>query len=290
MDYIGVTPISRRHIAKKPLILEFQINQSVMIARNYSSTMTLVIALWLITMSCDENAGLPASGKSASPSATANPNVRITNYSFDGKEGDPIPLDVANKWITNYSSINAGAQPAHFFGKNTLEKILSGSSCIGIRFYYSIDDSDTPSLLANGVDASGNDLSPAFGIRGKNSSVSLNVEPASLNMFAGTEGESIALDLSRRWVGNYNSINPGRIQAHFFGYELINQILSQSGCVGIRAYYALNDAGVQQLLLVGVNGRGSNLLPLSSTVGRVSGGGGTIGDASLPCPTYCSGP
>jgi hypothetical protein len=53
-------------------------------------------------------------------------------------------------------------------------------------------------------------------------------------------------------------------------------------------YYALNNSGVQQILLVGVNSRGQNILPVSLTGGKVTDGGGTVADASYPCPSYCN--
>lgn len=102
--------------------------------------------------------------------------------------------------------------------------------------------------------------------------------------FTGQEGDPITLDLAREWTKNYRELNPDRIEAHFFGNEIIKQILNQSECVGIRIYYAIDDKGVQQLLLVGVDATGNNLLPGMQTT---DGDGNIIADMSFPCPTYC---
>ncbi len=261
-----------------------------MTSKKHNSTIAIVVSSLLMTMSCNDNSILPASVKSATASQAkvVNTNARIANYTFDGTEGDPIPLDVASRWIANYTSNNLGALTAHFFGNKTLEKLLSKNGCMGLRFYYSVDESSKPNLLVMGADGTGQDFSSDFRTKGKNSSVALNIGASFNNTFSGAEGDSIVLDASKQWLAHYNSDNPNGIQAHFFGHEIINQILSQNGCVGIRCYYALNDAGIQQLLLVGVTSSGQNILPQSLNGGRTTGDG-TIADMSLPCPTYCQG-
>lgn len=102
----------------------------------------------------------------------------------------------------------------------------------------------------------------------------------------GSEGGAISLETFQKWSGNYNQESPDGNQAHFFGREIINQILAEEGCVGIRMYYALDDNGNRQILLVGVDSKGNDLLP--SAGGRIADGGNTIADVSYPCPTYCS--
>lgn len=105
--------------------------------------------------------------------------------------------------------------------------------------------------------------------------------------FDGTEGDPIDLTIAKKWTANYRGTleSPEEISAHYFGYEIIEQILGESDCVGIRIYYALDDVGEKKLILVGVDSNGENLLPIVG--GRVTDGGPITGDASLPCPTYC---
>jgi len=101
----------------------------------------------------------------------------------------------------------------------------------------------------------------------------------------GTVGEPISLATAKQWAANYRKSNPGETLGHFFGFEIIQQILNQENCVGIRIYYAINDAGEKQLLLVGVDATGENLLPLEGA--KIADDGDIIADASFPCPNTC---
>src|SRR5260221_5614225 len=160
-----------------------------MTSKKHNSTIAIVVSSLLMTMSCNDNSILPASVKSAAASQAkvVNTNARIANYTFDGTEGDPIPLDVASRWIGNYTYNNLGALTAHFFGNNTLEKLLAKNGCMGLRFYYSIDDLSKSNLLVIGADGSGHDFSSDFRTRGKNSSAELSIRASSNAVFSGAE-------------------------------------------------------------------------------------------------------
>ena len=109
--------------------------------------------------------------------------------------------------------------------------------------------------------------------------------PVGTPKFDGTEGDAIDLTTAKRWTSNYRAINSTGVQAHYFGNEIIQQLLERPGCVGIRMYYAINDEGERKLLLIGVDANGENLLP--STVARVKDDEDPVVDYSFPCPTYC---
>jgi len=113
-----------------------------------------------------------------------------------------------------------------------------------------------------------------------------NQRLASGYRFTGQEGDPIDYALAGKWVNNFQDKHVEGTMAHFFGYEIINQILEQESVVGIRMYYALDDSGERQIILVGVNESGENIVPGAN--GR-SKDEGVVGDASYPCPTYCSG-
>jgi hypothetical protein len=102
--------------------------------------------------------------------------------------------------------------------------------------------------------------------------------------FNGTEGKPIEQETAKAWSENYQKQNPEEIKAHFFGNEIIKKILSEDGCMGIRIYYAIDDTGQKQLLLVGASSDGNNLLPSQK---KSSGEPNIIADVSFPCPTYC---
>src|SRR5690606_11586914 len=79
--------------------------------------------------------------------------------------------------------------------------------------------------------------------------------------FDGKEGDAIDYAVARKWVSNFQEKNQSGNKAHFFGYEILKEILSLEGCVGIRMYYALDDSGNRQIILVGVDEKGNNIIP-----------------------------
>ncbi len=105
--------------------------------------------------------------------------------------------------------------------------------------------------------------------------------------FDGTEGAPIDLKIAKAWAANYRASlkDPKDTVAHFFGFEIIQKILAEADCVGIRIYYGIDDKGEKQLLLVGADKSGENLLPEGEKA--LAGGGNIIADVSYPCPSYC---
>lgn len=57
-------------------------------------------------------------------------------------------------------------------------------------------------------------------------------------ILTGKEGEEFDLALSTGWTKNYRDKHPGEPISHFFGKEILQKILNQEGCVGIRIYHA----------------------------------------------------
>jgi hypothetical protein len=107
--------------------------------------------------------------------------------------------------------------------------------------------------------------------------------------FNGSEGDPLDLSLAKKWTANYRATlkSNNDVQAHFFGAEIIQQILQQPGSVGMRIYYALDDKGAKQLLLVGVDAQGNNILSNNTFNTLESGGDGLVADFSFPCPSTC---
>jgi hypothetical protein len=95
--------------------------------------------------------------------------------------------------------------------------------------------------------------------------------------FTGNENHDISLQEAAAMTKNYRDANPpDAILGHFFGMNSINAILAQTGCVGIRIYYALNTDGVKQLVVTGVNASGNDLYE------------GLLAERSYNCPPQCS--
>lgn len=96
--------------------------------------------------------------------------------------------------------------------------------------------------------------------------------------FNGTEGEVISLESASEMTERYRESTPKNdIKAHFIGKKALRELLRQRGCVGIRIYYGLDADNEQQLVLVGTNSQGDDMLRL-------------IYDKCAPCPDQCSNP
>ena len=61
--------------------------------------------------------------------------------------------------------------------------------------------------------------------------------------FDGTEGDAIAMADGSALTKEYRDNNPGQIKARFFGKDVLQEILNQPDCMGIRAYFAVNEDG-----------------------------------------------
>jgi hypothetical protein len=59
-----------------------------------------------------------------------------------------------------------------------------------------------------------------------------------IDHLTGKEGAVIAVNVASDWTKNYRSRNAGDAISHFFGYEILQRILNQPDCIGIRIYYA----------------------------------------------------
>ena len=93
--------------------------------------------------------------------------------------------------------------------------------------------------------------------------------------FDGTEGGSITLAAASDLTAEYRRLNSGATIAHFFGKDIIEDILEQTGCKGIRIYYGIDDEGGKELILVGADSDEDDMTSL-------------VADLSLPCPNTCS--
>ena len=101
----------------------------------------------------------------------------------------------------------------------------------------------------------------------------------------GSDAGPLDLKLAKSWVAKFKgSVGPDEIQSRYFGRDVIDQILAQQGCTGLRIYYAINDGGEKVLIISGVDSTGANMVPTSPTL---VAGENTLADASLPCPGYC---
>jgi hypothetical protein len=97
-------------------------------------------------------------------------------------------------------------------------------------------------------------------------------------MFTGKEDHSITLDVARalvrRWRDHGTAL-PGDPDCEFFARDILDKILAQEGCVGLRIYHGRNQGGQHALVLVGTDAGGADLVD------------GVIAEQGKPCPPYC---
>lgn len=77
--------------------------------------------------------------------------------------------------------------------------------------------------------------------------------------FTGKEGEQVSLTDAARWTANYRSANPNATKAAFAGKNILNSILAQTGCMGVRMYRGIDDNGVDCVVLVGCDSNGRDM-------------------------------
>jgi hypothetical protein len=75
-----------------------------------------------------------------------------------------------------------------------------------------------------------------------------------------------------------DGIAKGDETAQMFPREVFEQLLKNPKVRGIRFYYARNDGGRMQMVAVGVDGDGNDMLA-----------DGDIFDRGFPCPPFCTG-
>ena len=77
-------------------------------------------------------------------------------------------------------------------------------------------------------------------------------------VITGCEGAAIEVSQAASWTKNYRDKSPGQPISQFFGKEILEKILSQEGCLGIRFYYALDHDGKEHLIITGAMSDGSD--------------------------------
>jgi hypothetical protein len=73
-------------------------------------------------------------------------------------------------------------------------------------------------------------------------------------------GEEIGHKLGEEFIKAYQEKNPNGIGSYQVGRQIIDQILAQPGCAGMRFYNALNEEGQKTLVYVGVDASGKDMI------------------------------
>lgn len=73
-------------------------------------------------------------------------------------------------------------------------------------------------------------------------------------------GEEIGYELGKQMVNDYQTANPTDVTFYEIGRNILDQVLAQPGCAGIRFYNAYNEMGQKTLVYVGLNKDGKPIL------------------------------
>lgn len=93
-------------------------------------------------------------------------------------------------------------------------------------------------------------------------------------------GEEIGLELGTQMVKGYQEANPSDVHSYLIGREIIDRILAQPGCVGIKFFNAYNETGSKTLVYLGVDQDGKSLVQYNvvNTEGRLESEKGIVAD------------
>lgn len=108
--------------------------------------------------------------------------------------------------------------------------------------------------------------------------------------FSPEVGEDIGYELGSKMIKTYFDQNQDDVLASFMGRNMIEAILAQPGVTGIRMFNAINDLGIRQLVLVGVDIQGNNILEYTTVAdnGDLIKKKGIVADRAMICPPYCA--
>jgi hypothetical protein len=93
-------------------------------------------------------------------------------------------------------------------------------------------------------------------------------------------GEEIGYELGNQMVKDFQQANPNDIHYYVIGRNIIDQILSQPGCVGIKFYGAYDEQGAKTMVYVGLDENGKALLQYScvESTGKLGSKAGIVAD------------
>ena len=73
-------------------------------------------------------------------------------------------------------------------------------------------------------------------------------------------GEEISHETAADFVKAFEQTHPDENRGYHLGRNIIEKILAQPGCAGIRFYYGLNEEGQKTLVYVGMDADGKDLV------------------------------
>jgi len=75
-----------------------------------------------------------------------------------------------------------------------------------------------------------------------------------------TVGEEISHELAADFIKSYDQAYPNETKWYCMGKNILEQILAQPGCAGIRFYNGINEKGQKTLVYVGMDASGNDIV------------------------------
>lgn len=94
-------------------------------------------------------------------------------------------------------------------------------------------------------------------------------------------GKDIGYEAGAKMVKRHFDQNPDDAVAHFIGRNIIEKILAQPGCIGLRLFTGLDEMGIRKPIFIGVDKAGNNILRIDMSKKGILASGVKI------CPPYC---
>jgi hypothetical protein len=95
----------------------------------------------------------------------------------------------------------------------------------------------------------------------------------------GKENHRIPLEAARKMTKRFRDANKGgprKVRGHAVSRGVLEEILAQPGCMGLRMYHAVDDSGEETLVIVGITAEDADLTE------------GVIAEQTRPCPPVCA--
>jgi len=106
-------------------------------------------------------------------------------------------------------------------------------------------------------------------------------------------GEEISPEMAADFVRSFKTANPDAISGYTVGRNIIDSILAQPGCVGLRFYNAINEIGQTTLVYAGVDAQGNDIekIVIVDATGNISEKNAIVADrVANPTTTTTTAP
>jgi len=167
-----------------------------------------------------------------------------------------VSADQAQEWMSNFEFENQDAIFGHLYGKQTLNEILAQEGAQGIKIFNGLDEAGTAKLVFYAANGNGEPEGMAYDISSPcppfcTSDIQQDIENI---------GARIDTNLANQWVQNFETTYPLGVSSFLYGKRIFKQLLNVPQIKGLYFANSFDGQGLQQLLMVGVDDQGIQLM------------------------------